>query len=158
MDIFSSDELSVGSVVLTEIGVLLGWFKKVGVAEDTNSGNKASLIISSIPLWIPEMISSAYALSVEEVICSGHDRLIVFVGAEERVKVLRIGLLERLGICNPPRKAYSPAGYSWKGKWNDEDDRGFSHAAVPRRPNPPPTDSAVEAEVKADGSAVSQVP
>lgn len=151
MDIFSIDELSVGSVVITETGVPLGLFKKVGGADDTNSGNRAFLVLSSIPLWIPEIIASAYALSLEEVICSDHDRLIVFAGAEERVKVLRIGLLERLGICNPPRKAYRPAGYSWKGKWNDEndeDDRGFSHATVPRRPNPPPTDSEAEIPVE----------
>jgi hypothetical protein len=141
MDTTLLEDLSIGSEVITETGVLLGWFRKVGVTENTSSANRASLILSRIPfLWMPDVISSAYELSIEEVISSGHNRLIVYEGAEQRVKVLTIGMLERLGISKAPRKAYSPAGYSW----NDENDDGLSPATIPRRPSPKPTGSEAE--------------
>jgi hypothetical protein len=148
MDIVLVEDLSIGSEVITETGVLLGWFRKVGIADSTRSANRASLILSSIPfLWIPEVVSSAYELPIEEVISSGHDRLIVFVGAEKRVKVLTIGVLERLGISKAPRKAYSSAVYSWNDE-NDEDDDGLSPATIPRRPSPKPTGGEAETPVE----------
>lgn len=144
MDIILAEDLLIGSAVITETGVLLGWFRKVGVADDTSSANRSSLVLSGIPfLWIPEIVSSAYELSIEEVISSGHNHLIVFEGAEQRVKVLTIGVLGRLGISKAPRKAYSPADYSWNDE-NDEDDDGFSPATIPRRPSPKPTGGEAE--------------
>jgi hypothetical protein len=148
MDIILAEDLSIGSAVITETGVLLGWLRKLGVADDTS--NRLSLILSGIPfLWIPEVVSSAYELSIEEVISSGHNRLIVFEGAEQRVKVLTIGVLGRLGIFKAPhpQTAYSLTDYSWNDE-NDEDDDGFSPATIPRQPSPKPTDGEAEIPVE----------
>jgi hypothetical protein len=62
-----------------------------------------SLVIASIGLpLIPDQIVSTYELSIEEVVSSGPDRLIVFEGSEEKLAQLTVGLLERLGIGKPP--------------------------------------------------------
>jgi hypothetical protein len=61
------------------------------------------LILASIGLpLIPDQVVSTYELSVDEVVSSGPDRLIVFEGSEERLMQLSVGVLERLGIGSPP--------------------------------------------------------
>jgi sporulation protein YlmC with PRC-barrel domain len=87
--------------VITETGELLG--KVRGFKFNANTGKVMSLIIASlgIPL-IPDQIVSTYELSIEEVVSSGPDRLIVFEGAEDKLAQLTVGLLERLGIGKPP--------------------------------------------------------
>jgi hypothetical protein len=47
-------------------------------------------------------VISTYELSIDEVVSSGPDRLIVFEGAEEKMVQLSVGLLERLGIGSAP--------------------------------------------------------
>ena len=87
--------------VITETGELLG--KVRGYKFDVDTGRVVALIIASlgIPL-IPDQVVSTYELSVDEIVSSGPDRLIVFEGAEERIMQLSVGVLERLGIGRAP--------------------------------------------------------
>ena len=87
--------------VITETGELLG--KVRGYKFDIDTGRVVALIIASLGLpLIPDQVVSTYELSVEEIVSSGPDRLIVFEGAEERIMQLSVGVLERLGIGRAP--------------------------------------------------------
>ena len=44
---------------------------------------------------------STYELSIDDVVTSGRDRLIVFEGSEERLTQVTVGLLERIGLGSP---------------------------------------------------------
>ncbi|HEY9648929.1 MAG TPA: PRC-barrel domain-containing protein [Chroococcidiopsis sp.] len=91
----------VNSEVITETGELLG--KVRGFRFNVGTGKVDSLIVASIGLpQIPDQIISTYELSMDEVVSSGPDRLIVFEGAEEKMSQLTVGVLERLGIGKPP--------------------------------------------------------
>lgn len=91
----------IGCEVITETGELLG--KVRGFKFSSTTGKVVSLIIASIGLpLIPDQVVSTYELSIEEVVSSGPDRLIVFEGSEEKLQQLTVGLLERLGIGRPP--------------------------------------------------------
>ncbi|MEG3438122.1 PRC-barrel domain-containing protein [Pannus brasiliensis CCIBt3594] len=102
----------IGAEVITETGEPLG--KVRDYQFDALSGKLASIIIASIGLpQIPEQLISTYELSIEEVVSSGPNRLIVFEGAEERLTQMSVGVLERLGIGRPPwereeEEAYYP--------------------------------------------------
>ncbi|HEY9809347.1 MAG TPA: PRC-barrel domain-containing protein [Halomicronema sp.] len=91
----------IGSEVITETGEMLG--KVRGFKFNQETGTVLSLIIASfgIPL-IPDQVVSTYELPIEEIVSSGPNRLIVFEGAEERLIQLTVGVLERLGIGQPP--------------------------------------------------------
>jgi sporulation protein YlmC with PRC-barrel domain len=87
--------------VITETGELLG--KVRGYKFDVDSGLVTSLIIASIGVpQIPDQVVSTYELTIDEVVSSGPDRLIVFEGAEERIIQLTVGVLERMGIGRAP--------------------------------------------------------
>ncbi len=91
----------ISNEVITETGELLG--KVRGFKFDPNSGQISDIVIASLGLpLIPAQIISTYELSVEEIVSSGPERLIVFEGAEERLNQLTVGLLERLGVSGPP--------------------------------------------------------
>lgn len=91
----------VNSEVITETGDLLG--KVRGFKFETTSGRVDSIVVASIGLpQIPDQLISTYELSMNEVVSSGPDRLIVFEGSEEKLNQLTVGLLERLGIGKPP--------------------------------------------------------
>lgn len=91
----------INSEVITETGELLG--KVRGYRFNVRTGRVDSLIIASVGLpQIPDQVLSTYELSMDEVVSSGPDRLIVFEGAEEKMRQLTVGLLERLGIGKPP--------------------------------------------------------
>jgi len=91
----------ISSEVITETGELLG--KVRGFRFNVENGKVDSLVIASIGLpQIPEQVISTYELSMDEVVSSGTDRLIVFEGAEEKLSQLTVGLLERVGIGRPP--------------------------------------------------------
>lgn len=87
--------------VVTEAGDLLG--KVRGFKFNVNTGQVEAIVIASfgIPL-IPDQVISTYELSMDEVVSSGPDRLIVFEGAEEKLVQLTVGVLERLGIGRSP--------------------------------------------------------
>jgi sporulation protein YlmC with PRC-barrel domain len=102
-DDFNAEAYSIliNSEVITETGELLG--KVRGFKFNMTNGKVESLIIASlgIPL-IPDQVISTYELSIEEVVSSGPDRLIVFEGAEEKMVQVTVGMLERLGLGRSP--------------------------------------------------------
>ncbi|MGV2828646.1 PRC-barrel domain-containing protein [Myxosarcina sp. GI1(2024)] len=86
--------------VITEAGEPLGRVRDFQF--DVRDGKVYSIVIASIGIsQIPEQLISTYELSIEEVVSSGPNRLIVFEGSEERITQLSVGLLERLGIGRP---------------------------------------------------------
>lgn len=102
-DDFNTEAYSklVGSEVITETGDMLG--KVRGFKFHTVDGRVESIVIASLGLpQIPDQLISTYELSMDEVVSSGPDRLIVFEGAEEKLNQLSVGLLERVGIGRPP--------------------------------------------------------
>lgn len=87
--------------VITETGEVLGRVR--GFKFHGETGKLYSIVIASLGLpQIPDQFLSTYELSVEEIVSTGPNRLIVFEGAEERINQLSVGLLERLGIGKPP--------------------------------------------------------
>jgi sporulation protein YlmC with PRC-barrel domain len=87
--------------VITETGEPLGRVRDFQF--NLEDGTVSSLIIASLGIpQIPEQVLSTYQLSIEEVVSSGPNRLIVFEGSEDRLTQLTVGLLERLGIGRPP--------------------------------------------------------
>ena len=91
----------IHSEVITEAGEMLG--KVRGFKFDTNDYKVVSLLIDSLgqPL-IPDQIVSTYELAIDQIVSSGPNRLIVFEGAEEQLIQVSLGVLERLGIGQPP--------------------------------------------------------
>lgn len=91
----------VRSDVITETGEPLG--KVRDFQFNIENGKVISITIASIGLpQIPEQLLSTYELSMDEVVSSGPNRLIVFEGSEERLTQITVGLLEKLGIGRPP--------------------------------------------------------
>ncbi|MEN9565638.1 MAG: hypothetical protein RLZZ69_834, partial [Cyanobacteriota bacterium] len=87
----------VNCEVITEAGEPLG--KVRDFQFDAENGAVNSIVIASLGIpQIPEQFISTYELSIEEVVSSGPNRLIVFEGSEERIEQISVGLLERLGI------------------------------------------------------------
>jgi sporulation protein YlmC with PRC-barrel domain len=102
-DSFNSELYSslINSEVITETGDMLG--KVRGFRFSPLSGKVETIVIASIGLpQIPDQLISTYELSMDEVVSSGPDRLIVFEGAEEKLNQLSVGLLERIGIGKSP--------------------------------------------------------
>jgi sporulation protein YlmC with PRC-barrel domain len=90
----------INSEVVTETGEPLGRVRDFQFNLD--NGKVSSIIIASLGYpQIPDQLISTYELSIDEVVSSGPNRLIVFEGAEERLSQLTVGVLERLGIGRP---------------------------------------------------------
>lgn len=69
---------------------------------DADDGKVSAITIASLGIpQIPDQLVSTYELSIEDVVASGPDRLIVFEGSEERLTQITVGLLERLGLGSP---------------------------------------------------------
>lgn len=86
--------------VVTETGEPLG--KVRDFQFNLIDGQVFSLTLAVIGYpQIPEQLISTYELSVDEIVSSGPNRIIVFEGAEERLTQLTVGILERLGIGRP---------------------------------------------------------
>jgi sporulation protein YlmC with PRC-barrel domain len=99
--------------VITETGEVLG--KVRGFKFNGETGKIYSIVIASLGLpQIPDQFLSTYELSIDEIVSTGPNRLIVFEGAEERVNQLTVGVLERLGIGKAPweRDTEEEYGYS----------------------------------------------
>ncbi|HIK24694.1 MAG: PRC-barrel domain-containing protein [Thermosynechococcus sp. Uc] len=91
----------IDSEIITETGEVLG--KVRGFKFDPETGDITNLILASIGLpWIPAQLISTYELPIEEIVSTGPDRIIVFEGAETRLRQLTVGLLERIGLGAPP--------------------------------------------------------
>ncbi|MGC5196824.1 PRC-barrel domain-containing protein, partial [Aphanothece microscopica] len=83
--------------VISESGEQLG--KVLGFSFDIETGELTTLVLGAlgVPL-LGEGVLSTWELAVEEIVSSGPDRIIVYEGAEEKLKQLGTGLLEKLGI------------------------------------------------------------
>lgn len=91
----------INSEVITETGEPLGRVR--GFKFDPLNAKLISIIIASIGLpQIPDQILSTYELSIDEIVSSGPNRLIVFEGSEERLQQLTVGVLERMGLGEAP--------------------------------------------------------
>jgi sporulation protein YlmC with PRC-barrel domain len=128
----------INSEVITETGQLLGRVRDFQFSIE--DGKVSSIFIASFSLpQIPDQFLSTYEISMEEVVSSGPNRLIVFEGAEDRIRQLTVGILERLGIGRPAWK---------KDEESDRHDDDWDNpplAAIPRRPKPnPDTDEMAE--------------
>ena len=105
----------INSEVITETGEPLGRVRDFQFNLET--GKVSSIVIASLGYpQIPDRVLSTYDLSMDEVVSSGPDRLIVFEGAEERLNQLTVGLLEQLGIGRPP--------------WENEEEESYYPPAV----------------------------
>ncbi|MEB3170089.1 MAG: PRC-barrel domain-containing protein [Synechococcaceae cyanobacterium] len=102
--------------VITESGQQLG--RVLGFSFDIETGELASLVIGAlgVPL-LGEGVLSTWELPVIEIVSSGTDRIIVYEGAEEKLKQLGTGLLEKLGIGG--------------GGWEQEERERFRAGLVP---------------------------
>lgn len=96
--------------VITETGEVLGRVR--GFKFEGETGKLNSIVIASLGVpQIPDQFLSTYEISIEEVVSTGPNRLIVFEGAEERVNQLTVGVLERLGIGKAPWERESEEEY-----------------------------------------------
>jgi len=99
---FNPDRYSkvINCQVVTEAGEQLG--RVLGFSFDIETGELASLVLGAlgVPL-LGEGVLSTWELTVEEIVSSGPDRIIVYEGAEEKLKQLGTGLLEKLGVGGP---------------------------------------------------------
>uniref|UniRef100_UPI004047AF84 PRC-barrel domain-containing protein n=1 Tax=Cyanobium sp. TaxID=2164130 RepID=UPI004047AF84 len=102
--------------VITEAGEQLG--RVLGFSFDIETGELVTLVIGAVgvPL-LGEGVLSTWELTVEEIVSSGPDRIIVYEGAEEKLKQLGTGLLEKLGIGGP--------------SWEQEERERFRTGMVP---------------------------
>jgi sporulation protein YlmC with PRC-barrel domain len=101
----------IGCEVITETGDMLG--KVRGFKFDCDDGKLTSIIIAAIGLpLIPDNVISTYEFSIDEVVSTGPNRLMVFQGCEERLEQLSVGFLERIGLGKAPWEdeySYRPA-------------------------------------------------
>ncbi len=97
--------------VITETGDMLG--KVRGFKFSCDDGKLTSIIIAAIGIpLIPDQVISTYEFSIDEVVSSGPNRLMVFEGCEERLEQLSVGFLERIGLGKAPWEdeySYRPA-------------------------------------------------
>jgi len=102
--------------VITESGQLLG--RVLGFSFDIETGDLISLVMGAVgvPL-LGEGVLSTWEIPVEEIVCSGTDRIIVYEGAEEKLKQLSSGLLEKLGVGG--------------SSWDEREANGYSANLVP---------------------------
>ena len=86
--------------VITESGRQLG--RVLGFAFDIETGELITLVMGAlgIPL-LGEGVLSTWEMPVEEIVSSGPDRIIVYEGAEDKLKQLNSGVLEKLGVGGP---------------------------------------------------------
>lgn len=137
IDLYSS---LINSEVVTETGEPLGKVRDFQFNQE--NGQLNALIIAAIGFpQIPEQLISTYEISVDEIVSSGPNRIIVFEGAEERVTQITVGILERLGIGRPP--------------WEKDDDEIYYVPTTPPE-NQLPTGAPIRpvAQVKPKGAPV----
>ena len=115
---FDPDRFSkvINCQVITESGAQLG--RVLGFSFDVETGELTTLVIGAlgVPL-LGEGVLSTWEMPVGEIVSSGSDRIIVYEGAEEKLKQLGTGLLEKLGI----------GGSSWE----QEERERYRGSAVP---------------------------
>ena len=99
---FSPERYSrvINCQVITESGSQLG--RVLGFAFDIETGELTTLVMGAlgVPL-LGEGVLSTWEMPVEEIVSSGPDRIIVYEGAEDKLKQLNSGVLEKLGVGGP---------------------------------------------------------
>lgn len=91
----------INSEVITETGEPLGRVR--GFKFDSRDGKLLSIIVASLGIpQIPDQVISTYELSVDQIVSSGPNRLIVFEGSEDQLQQISVGVLERLGLGEAP--------------------------------------------------------
>ena len=129
---FDPDRYSkvINCQVVSESGVQLG--RVLGFSFDIETGELTTLVIGAlgVPL-LGEGVLSTWELPVAEIVSSGTDRIVVYEGAEDKLRQLGTGLLEKLGI----------GGNSWE---QEERDR-FRSTLVPAE-NQLPAGTATQQE------------
>ncbi len=107
---FSPERYSrvINCQVITESGQQLG--RVLGFSFDIETGELTSLVMGAlgVPL-LGEGVLSTWEIPVDEIVSSGADRIIVYEGAEEKLKQLNSGFLEKLGV----------GGSSWEEQERD---------------------------------------
>ncbi len=107
---FSPERFSrvINCQVITESGEQLG--RVLGFSFDIETGELITLVMGAlgVPL-LGEGVLSTWEIPVEEIVSSGVDRIIVYEGAEEKLKQLNSGFLEKLGV----------GGASWEERERD---------------------------------------
>ena len=112
----------INSEVVTETGEPLGKVRDFQFNQE--NGELVSLVVATLGYpQIPEQLISTYELSVDEIVSSGRDRIIVFEGAEERLVQVTEGVLEKLGLGVP----------SWANK---DDDLYYTPTTAPENQLP----------------------
>ena len=99
---FSPDRYSrvINCQVITESGQTLG--RVLGFSFDIETGELTTLVMGAVgvPL-LGEGVLSTWEIPVGEIVSSGADRIIVYEGAEDKLKQLSSGVLEKLGVGGP---------------------------------------------------------
>ena len=86
--------------VITESGRQLG--RVLGFAFDIETGELITLVMGALGVpMLGEGVLSTWEMPVEEIVSSGPDRIIVYEGAEDKLKQLNSGVLEKLGVGGP---------------------------------------------------------
>jgi len=102
--------------VITESGQLLG--RVLGFSFDIETGDVIYLVMGAVGApRFGEGVFSNWDIPVEELVSSGTDRIIVYEGAEEKLKQLSSGLLEKLGVGG--------------SSWDEREANGYSANLVP---------------------------
>ena len=96
---FAADRYSriINCQVITESGQQLG--RVLGFSFDIETGELTTLVMGAlgVPL-LGEGVLSTWEIEVDEIVSSGADRIIVYEGAEDKLKQLNSGFLEKLGV------------------------------------------------------------
>ena len=96
---FTADRYSriINCQVITESGQQLG--RVLGFSFDIETGELTTLVMGAlgVPL-LGEGVLSTWEIPVDEIVSSGADRIIVYEGAEDKLKQLNSGFLEKLGV------------------------------------------------------------
>jgi hypothetical protein len=132
-----SRAIALGTEVITETGVPLGWVRRLNGQLEGDRGCSIA-IASSRWRFLPNILVSTYELAVDEVVSTGDKRLIVFEGAEERLHGLAIGLLHHCGLLRFPWKSDQDVVPVYcRSDWDDDFD-GTAAVGCPRKPTPNP--------------------
>ena len=101
-DSFNPERYSrvINCQVITESGSVLG--RVLGFSFDIETGELTTLVMGAVgvPL-LGEGVLSTWEIPVDEIVSSGADRIIVYEGAEDKLKQLNSGVLEKLGVGGP---------------------------------------------------------
>eukprot|EP00898_Chlorokybus_atmophyticus_P006681 jgi/Chlat1/7013/Chrsp56S06689 len=131
---FSVDGYStlVGSEIVTESGIYMGKIRDFDFNPDNGSVTRIVFDNLGVPA-VPSAVLSTYALSTEEVVSAGLDRIIVLDTAPDRVQQLSTGVLEKLALVSPPWKdEFEEMGYDVYSDEDFEDRYRSGQEASPR--------------------------